>query len=156
MLTCEQNCQKSKHFQRHWSYRICREGSTCQWFCQWFYRTSSTRKVELSLQVISSWYHLIPSGKTRGLNWNWNWRLFVIFMVTCNDNNIRWDVKDSHCVVQRNRHLNSKTGDPIETSAKGEISRPEAYENHTDTDGSGRQLGQHWRDTIKCWWRSVI
>ena len=78
-------------------------------------------------------------------------RLFVIFMVTYNDNNIQWDVTDSHRAVQRNHHLNSKTGDPIETSAKGEISRPEAYENHTDTDGSGRQLGQRWRDTIKRW-----
>ena len=78
-------------------------------------------------------------------------RLFVIFMVTYNDNNIQWDVTDSHRAVQRNHHLNSKTGDPIETSAKGEISRPEAYENHTDTDGSGRQLGQRRRDKIKCW-----
>ena len=72
-------------------------------------------------------------------------------MVTYNDNNIHWDVTDSHSAVQRNHHLNSKTGDPIETSAKREISRPEAYKNHTDTDGSGRQLGQRWRDTIKCW-----
>ena len=47
-------------------------------------------------------------------------------MVTYNDNNIQWDVTDSHRAVQRNHHLNSKTGDPIETSAKGEISRPEA------------------------------
>ena len=56
------------------------------------------------------------------------WRLFLITMVKCNDNNIQWDVKDSHRAVQRSHHLNSKTGDPIETSAKGEISRPEAYE----------------------------
>ena len=72
-------------------------------------------------------------------------------MVTCNENNIQWDVMDNHRVVQRNHHLNAKTGDPIETSAKGEISRPEAYENHNDTDGSGRQLGQRRRDTIKRW-----
>ena len=70
-------------------------------------------------------------------------------MVTCNDNNMGWDVKDSHRAVQRKHHLNFKTGDPIETSAKGEISRSEVYENHTDADGSGRQLGQRWRDTIK-------
>ena len=67
-------------------------------------------------------------------------RLIVIFMTTNNDNNIQWDVKDSHRAVQRNHHLNSKTGNLIETSAKGEISRPEVYKRHNDTDGSGRQL----------------
>ena len=78
-------------------------------------------------------------------------RLFVIIMATCIDDTIQWDVKDSQCAVQRNHNLNSKTGNLIETSAKGEISRPEVYENHNDTDGSGRQLGQRRRDTIKRW-----
>ena len=72
-------------------------------------------------------------------------------MATCIDDTIQWDVKDSQCAVQRNHNLNSKTGNLIETSAKGEISRPDVYENHNDTDGSGRQLGQRWRDTIKRW-----
>ena len=58
-------------------------------------------------------------------------------MVKCNDDNIQQDVK----AVQHNHHLNSMTGDHIETNAKGEISRLEVYERHNDTDGSGRQLG---------------
>ena len=37
----------------------------------------------------------------------------------------KWDVTDSHYAVQRNHHLNSKTGNHIETSTKGEISRAE-------------------------------
>ena len=53
---------------------------------------------------------------------------FIIIMVKCNDDNIRWDVKDS--AVQHNHHLNSMTGNHIETSAKGEISRLEVYERH--------------------------
>ena len=47
-------------------------------------------------------------------------------MATCIDDTIQWDVKDSQCAVQRNHNLNSKTGNLIETSAKGEISRPES------------------------------
>ena len=62
-------------------------------------------------------------------------------MVKCNDDNIQRDVKDSPRAVQHNHHLNSMTGDHIETNAKGEISRLEGYERHNDTDGSGRQLG---------------
>ena len=77
-------------------------------------------------------------------------------MATCIDDTIQWDVKDSQCAVQRNHNLNSKTGNFIETSAKGEIPRSEVYERHTDTDGSGRQLGRRWRDKIKCWRMSVI
>ena len=46
-------------------------------------------------------------------------------MATCIDDTIQWDVKDSQCAVQRNHNLNSKTGNLIETTAKGEISRPE-------------------------------
>ena len=55
-------------------------------------------------------------------------------MATCIDDTIQWDVKDSQCAVQRNHNLNSKTGNFIETSAKGEIPRSEVYERHTDTD----------------------
>ena len=51
-------------------------------------------------------------------------------MATCIDDTIQWDVKDSQCAVQRNHNLNSKTGNLIETSAKGEISRLVIYERH--------------------------
>ena len=63
-------------------------------------------------------------------------RLFVIIMVECNDDNIQWDVKDSHIAVQHNHHPNSKTKNLIETSAKGEISRPEVYATMTQMEAA--------------------
>ena len=40
------------------------------------------------------------------------------------------DVMDSHCTVQRNPKINSMTGNRFETSAEGEIPKPEIYESH--------------------------
>ena len=40
------------------------------------------------------------------------------------------DVMDSHRAVQHNPNLNSMTGKPFETSAKGEISRLVIYGRH--------------------------
>ena len=57
------------------------------------------------------------------------------------------DVMDSHRAVQHNPNLNSMTGKPFETSAKGEISRlviDERHKTKMDAADNWANAGATW------------